>query len=305
MRTIRIGTAFLALALTTLGCGSSRSGTTRVGTATTFPTGPTDVVIRVDTRGGYTSEDYQLAIVPELTVYGDGRVVVTGPVTEQYPPHALPNLRTGQIDRSTIAALVRQARSDGMFEKLDFGEPQITDNPTTTVTVNDGKLHVHRVYALGVESELHDEDDPTSPAALKAALGLTDAQTQARRRLQDFVTAAQNSATRAATEPLTVSEIAISVRRATPVAADDPVEPGHESWPLLDLATIGDPIDQGPGADSVYRCAVLTGANATKALAAAATATSITRWQSGGSEYVIVWRPLLPDEHACPGPGNR
>jgi hypothetical protein len=48
------------------------------------------------------------------------------------------------------------------------------------------------------------------------------------------------------------------------------------------------------------RCAVLRGTDAHTALAAAAHASSITRWRSGSVEYTIVWRPLLPDEHTCP-----
>lgn len=304
MRTIRVGTAFLSLALASLGCGSSRSGTTHVGIGR-IPTSATDVMIRVDTRGGFTSAEYQFGIVPELTVYGDGQVIVSGPVTEQYPPQALPNLRAGRIDRSTIVALIDRARADGLFRTVDFGKPQITDYPTTMVTVNDGKEHAQRVYALGVESEPHDVDDPTSPSALKAALGLTEAQARARRRLQDFVTAVENSATRAATEPYTASEVAIFVRPATPVATNDPVEPGTASWPLGTLATIGTPVDQGPGADTSYRCTVLRDADAERVLEAAADASSITRWRSADHEYSIVFRPLLPDEHACPGLGTR
>lgn len=297
VRTMRRGATFLAVTVVSVlgvgACGSS-TGPPQVRTRS-IPTGATDVVIRVDTRGGFTPVEYQLSIVPELTIYGDGRVIVTGPVTEQYPPRALPNLLTGRLDRAAVVALIDRARTDRLLETVDFGEPQITDNPTTTVTVNDGSEHVQRVYALGVESEPHELDDPTSPAALRAALGLTDAQTQSRRRLQDFVTAAENSASRVATEPYASSEVAIYVRPTDPVAADDPVEAGHAAWPLGDLTSFG-----SSDADTDNRCGVLTGADAATALAAAARATNITRWESGGSTFSIVWRPLLPDEHTCP-----
>ena len=47
----------------------------------------------------------QLGNVPQVTVFGDGGVVVPGPVTEQYPPHALPNLLTGRLSRAAITGL--------------------------------------------------------------------------------------------------------------------------------------------------------------------------------------------------------
>ena len=80
MRTYSITTALalgLVLAVGTA-CGSSHP-TARVRTPA-VPTGVDTAVVRVDTRGGYTSLDAQLAIVPEVSVFGDGRVIVTGPV---------------------------------------------------------------------------------------------------------------------------------------------------------------------------------------------------------------------------------
>lgn len=304
MRTTRSSWRLLALGVTVTlsvaACGSS-SDPTRVRTDT-IPTGATDIVVRVDTRGGLTSREYQLGIVPQLTVFGDGRVVVDGPVTEQYPPHALPNLLTGTLSRAAIVRLVERARRGDLLRTRDFGQPSVKDHPTTSVTFFDASCPPTASCAAPPPPLRAYGLDFTEGGALT---GLTPAQRDARRQLRSFIRDATDAATRVATEPYTASAVAIYVRPANPVAADDPVEPGHASWPLGELATIGDPVDQGPGADSVYRCAVLTGADATKALAVAAQATGITRWESGGSEYVIVWRPLLPDEHACPGLGTK
>lgn len=290
MPTIRPAMTFLAALAVLLisACGSGDNDTTKVGTTVSYPTGSTDVVLQVESCCGYTSMEYQLSLVPTATIYGDGRTIVSGPVTEQYPPHALPNLLTGHVDRATIVALLNQARADGLLEPLDFGEPPISDYPTTTVTINDGTEHTQAVYALGVEDGEH-----------RTALGLTDAQVQARRRIQDFVTAVAEAAARDARVAYEPQAVAVFVSPAPNSVIDDAVAPGSAAWPLGDLATLGAPLEFGP-----YRCGVLTGADATSALTAAATATSITRWQSAGAEYTIAWRPLLPAETTCPGLGT-
>ncbi len=287
MRRITINLLVVVLALAVAACGSGDDTTNRIRTGS-IPTGSDALVLRIDTRGGFTPAEYQLAIVPELSLFGDGRVVVTGPVTEQYPPHALPNLLTGVLTRSEVQRLVRRAADTGLLDRpLDFGQPGVTDMPTTTVTVDDGSRHTQSAYAL--------QGGPTDGLP-----GLAAAQRDARDRLNAFVEDATAAATRVATEPYRASEVAVYARRAEPVGIDDVgIEPGRADWPLGDLATTGAAVG-GPGADPAYRCAVLGGREAERALAAAAGASSITRWQSGGRDYRIVFRPLLPDEHACP-----
>ncbi len=51
----------------------------------THPTGSADVVLRVSTGGGFVPIEYNYTMTPEFTLYGDGRVIVTGPITAQYP----------------------------------------------------------------------------------------------------------------------------------------------------------------------------------------------------------------------------
>ena len=65
----------------------SRTGLTAslpAGAVTPRPTGGTDVVLRVFTGGGLVPEAVRLGEVPELTVYGDGRMIVVGPTTLEY-----------------------------------------------------------------------------------------------------------------------------------------------------------------------------------------------------------------------------
>lgn len=292
MPTIRLGATFLILGIAISACGSS-TGTTPVKAGGAYPTGPDDVVLRVDSCCGYTSFEYQLGLVPTATIYGDGRTIVNGPVTEQYPPHALPNLLTGHVDRDTLVGLLRRAATGGLLEPIDFGQPGITDNPTTTVIINDGTEHRQRIYALGAGTE--DRAEPEDPGG-PHSFGLSESQIDARRRVQDFIGAVTDAATRDATEPYLATEVSVYLRPAIEAPVDELPAPGRALWPLGPLAGFGDALESNES----YRCGVLTGADASAALAAAATATSITRWQSSGAEYTIVWRPLLPDEHACP-----
>ncbi|MEP6625966.1 MAG: hypothetical protein ABJC79_16075 [Acidimicrobiia bacterium] len=294
MRTIRTWCAFLIVVASASACGggSTENHGRGVQGGPTIPTGATDVVVRVDTRGGFTSVEYQLGIVPQLTVYGDGRVVVEGPTAAIYPGPALPNLRTGTLPRRTVTDLVEQARAAGLFQPRDLGRPGVTDLPTTTVTFFPGPCPAEgkcgpptqRAYAL----DFNDDG---------ASARLSSAQRDARAALRRFVRDTSEAANRVAKEPFHASDVAVYVSRATN-ESDDVVQPGRArvTWPLDDLAAFA----VTETAAGQFPCHIVNGANATAVLAAADRATSITRWSSAGTDYSIVWRPLLPDEHECP-----
>lgn len=274
----------LVLALSACGSASAPLGGNRIGTRS-IPAGADEVVFRVDTRGGFTPIEYQLRLVPEVTVFGDGRVVVTGPETEQYPPHALPNLLTGTLAPGTMDRLARRAAELDLLSPHHYGDPAVADLPTTTVTIAVDGVHTHEVYALDFSGE--------------GAPGLAPVERDARAALTSFVDELRTAATEVATDSYAPTEVAVYVQPATAAAGGDPgVEPGRADWPGPDLATLG--IDATPAPMPSVRCAVLTGAAADTALAAARGATSITRWTSNGGEYTVVFRPLLADEHECP-----
>ena len=44
---------------------------------------------------------------------------------------------------------------------------------------------------------------------------------------------------------------------------------------------------------------MVSGEDLTTLLAAAKDANALTPWTSGGTEYHLIFRPLLPDEHTC------
>ncbi len=69
------------------------------------------------------------------------------------------------------------------------------------------------------------------------------------------------------------------------------VQPNRLAWPLGDLATLGEPV-----APAGYRRVVVTGQDLQALQALLPQATQITVWESGGKEYQVLLRPLLPDE---------
>ena len=142
---VAVVTATVALAA----CGDSTSGESGPPRA---PTGADEVVVRVVTEGGFTAETRRPAHLPQLSVFGGGRVVVTGPTALQYPGPALPNVQEFRVTRAGLARILETARAAGLLDDAvpDYGDPGVTDQATTTVTVRaDGITRRVDVYALG------------------------------------------------------------------------------------------------------------------------------------------------------------
>jgi hypothetical protein len=278
-------------------CGTSSGvgggGDTVVGATTSnsvtdplaHPTGSNQVVLRVTDGGGFVPVEYNLTATPEFTLYGDGRVIVSGPVIAIYPGPALPNLQTTVISEEAMSAILSAAQEAGLLQNgVDYGQPGITDVSTTTFVVNvGGNAYQSSVYALGMEA---------------GASGLTMAQQQARAALQDF-RSKLTDLTAFVSDPMTWSAyayeaLAVYSQPVDATASTDTTDlmPGRLDWPLGDLSTLGTPVDpgfrrvvvSGQDLDTLQQKPPLTKANA------------ITLWTSAGRDYHLYFRPLLPDE---------
>jgi hypothetical protein len=265
MRRLALGAA---AALAIMGCGGSSAGTS----GPSPPSGAADeVIVRVVTEGGFAAESREPARFPEVSVFGDGRVITQGPTTLEYPGPALPNLQEFRLTRDGLAAVVDEARAAGLLDDAppDYGDAGITDQATTTVTLRvDGTNAEVQVYALGFDD------------------GLTAEQRENRRRLQQFIGFAGHA------HGVGVHVVPGSTRRYEPEVlavrvekflSDVKTEERH--WPLGDLA----------GTD----CAVFRGTELAAVLGAADGAREDVRWFSGDDSYRLVLRPLLPDERSC------
>jgi len=273
IRPLLLGAALLAIGLGLVACGSDGS--------IAHPPGKNEVVLQVTTGGGFVPIEYNVTLVPEFSLYGDGRVTVPGPMMEIYPGPAMPNIQTAVIPEESIQAVLSAAREAGLFDPMfDYGLPTVADGPTTTIVINaDGTKYGSEIYALTVEG----------------AGGLTMEQQRARAAINDLVSKLIVLSTFVAGEILweryDFSALAIYSQAVGPNPTD--VQPNRLDWPLGDLGTLGEEVPPGG-----FRRVVISGQDLAALRTLLGQATEITLWKSGGAEYRLLFRPLLPDETA-------
>lgn len=174
-----LGTAVPALAHCGPAHGTHDEPTEPVSVPTApipHPTGPDDVVIRIETdRNGWGGE-YEDG--HDVTVYGDGRVVIVPPSDADGPE--VPEATVLQVGEGGVQKILRAARRAGLLKATDYGEAGVTDQGSVTLEVTtSGEPRVTSVYAL----LLPQGDD-----------GLPHKQQVLRQRLRTFVHRASNPA---------------------------------------------------------------------------------------------------------------
>ena len=289
-----VAAALLAVLLTLGACGTGGAAggggggcttTSTPGGSIVHPTAKNEVVLQISEGGGFVPVESNITMLPDFSLYGDGRVIVSGPVIAIYPGPALPNLQTAMIPEEAVQAILSAAREAGLIDPtFDYGQPGITDVSTTTFVVNaGGTLHRSEVYALGMES---------------GAGGLTMQQQQARAALDDLrsklIDLSAFVSGDLAWAQYEYSALAVYSQAVDPSASTDSTDvmPGHLDWPLADLSTLGEQVPAG------FRRVVVSGQDLAtlRQRPPLEKATAITLWKSGGHEYHLFFRPLLPNE---------
>jgi hypothetical protein len=220
---------------------------------------------------------------PEFSLYGDGRVIITGPQIAIYPGPALPNLQTTVISEAELQSILHAAVAAGLTKKnVDYGKSNITDMATTVVKLNvEDKSYKTQIYALGTEEE---------------SSGFTAAQEKARGLVDDFRGSLATLSGFVAQEPTwktyeyTSLAVYIKVIDTTTTTTSTDVAPNQLAWPLADLATLGS--DAGDG----FRMAIVTGQDLSTLSSSLGDATQITQWSSNGKLYNLYFKPSLPNE---------
>jgi hypothetical protein len=283
--------ALLAVGVLLAACGGGSLGSNGDSTSTgggdglvSHPTGANEVVLQITVGGGFVPVEYNLTLVPQFSLYGDGTVIVAGPVPAIYPGPALPNLQSTVVSEEAMQAILSAAREAGLFDPtFDYGAPGITDVATTNVVVNaDGTTYASGIYALGMDG---------------GAGSLTPEQEQARAAVSAFVGSLLDLSTYEAgevvLEPYDYAALAVYSQPADSAVAtgDGEVEPNRLVWPLGDLSTLGDPVPP-----EGFRRFAISGADLDTLEPLLSQATMITLWQSGDGDYHLFFRPLLPEE---------
>jgi hypothetical protein len=243
--------------------------------------GADDLVLRTETYGGFVAPGLVLGRFPQLSVYGDGRVISEGPVPSIYPGPALPNLQVSRITPEFLQSLVKDGLAAGVRNGADLGQPGVADAPTTRVTV--ATANGKQVVTINALSETPSNDRR-----------LSTAQRDARVKIAAYVKKLNALPTRAGAPRPTAYEPTSVVVFASPWAkpANGPVPPA-KAWPGPALP--GTDIDSATKAG----CVAVTGDQTAKVLAAAKNANALTPWTTGSGKWRIVFRPLLPDESGC------
>lgn len=249
------------------------------------------LVLQVHSAGGFVPWGYDFATVPSLSVYADGTAIVHGPTTLEYPGKALPNLQVVQLPDGDLQEIVAAAAdADLLAPSPDYGMPNVTDLPTTTVTIAvGGETYEHAAYGLGAGPGENAPDDEGMFGGGDS--GLTDEQSAARVALAQFVQRANELVGgTGAEESYPIPALGVMAMPVDP--ATDPGVEGVEiqvlPWPVPGVALA----DAG-------QCALVEGADAQTLVTTLADANQLTQFEQDGVTYQTWFRPLLPHETGC------
>lgn len=237
------------------------------------------LVLRLTQEGGFVPAERIVGRIPEVSVYADGRMITEGPITMQYPGPALPNLQVATIAPDAVAALADEATAAGVRTGSDLGQPNVADAPNTRIDViRDGTTQSVSVSALG-------EAMPNDPR-------LTPAQRESRAKLAAFVEKLRKTGLNADNQPYQAQKIAALAGEYKQPQDGLPGTPQPVAWPGPALP--GDYLNP-----NVKIGCVLADAAAVRGAVEQGKASQTTPWTSGGNQYAITFRPLLPDETGC------
>lgn len=269
------------LAVVATACGRfGGDGTGSDGIA--YPTGRDELVLQVSTGGGFVMPTYALTALPSFSLYGDGRLVSVGAQIEIYPGPALPSLWQQTLTPEAVSALLAEAERAGVFD-----DPVLDDfcgvadaGTTTIVAVADGVRHAARVYALGIDTGMC-QDDVAARERLTSFVN----------RLSDLSWLPEGSV--GEPEPYAFDALAIV---AEPYGEGDPELPQQEvAWPLATSPGAFAEVGDGLG----LRCGTVAGADLDSLRPLLERSNQRTPWTAEGETYLLTLRPLLPDEADC------
>jgi hypothetical protein len=125
-----------------------------------------EVLLRVETGGGFVPMIVNLRTTPELLLFDDGRLVRVIDDEDRFE-RVVPRFEQVQLDESATAELLGSFAA--VVDGPDPGEPMVTDLPSTAIEVTtDGDTRDLSIYALSVEDGLSDDEVDARRAAQEA-----------------------------------------------------------------------------------------------------------------------------------------
>jgi hypothetical protein len=247
------------------------------------PTGPTDVVLRVEQGGGFMALEFIASQAPSFTLFGDGKVIFqqrTDVFQEPGPDGVTHNRpwRIAQLDEDQVQELLGFALGPGGLgtARESYIAGGIADAPDTIFTVNaGGVVKKVTVNALGMEAQ----QDQAARLAFQALAT----------RLQDFDKGGTIS-----------SDVYVPERYRGILNQRDPdptIKPVAWPWPTIKPTDfLGDP-NNGNGGVFMARRTLTTDEAAALGLGdITGGIQGLVLKASDGKLYSLILRPLLPDE---------
>ena len=145
--------------------------------AIAHPTGPSDVVLRIEETGGLMPVESSLTYTPTFTLYGDGTVIWRDNLA--MPPASSDNLirptplLTTRLDEGSLQALLAEAIGPGNLGVAvgPYNELMGADIPSTIFTINAGGIpEPKRVEVVALSPEAH----PKNLQVVTALAGLAE-----------------------------------------------------------------------------------------------------------------------------------
>jgi hypothetical protein len=276
-----------ALLAVTAGSALAQSPSTAPVGAIDHPTGSTDIVLSLETGGGFVPFGYLLSQAPTFVLYGDNTVIFRPSDVPAdgatYAPYVEAHLSNEQVDALLLYALSVGKLADAADSYTDM---RITDAPTTVFTIDAAGIDkAVSVYALGIV-------DPEGPdAAYYAAF-------------EDLATLLSTFEQQVEKGNVLSSELyqpelyRVVLSEVDPSQADAAGGPAAV-WPWADLT----PADFTPFPDSAaWSYAGLTPEQlaATTAVPSGGGMDVYVTAPDGTTTYQVFWRPLLPGEDVAP-----
>lgn len=265
------------------------------------PTG-SEAILVLDYAGGMVPVQFMVTNLPTFVLLGDGRVIMQGPQTLEFPGPAFPALIERTLTEEGIQAVLGAVEDTNLFTadlELRGAQSMVADAPDTLFILNAGGQDVTvSVYGLG--ALLPDMEPPP---------GMSSAEVEAHRvlgQLNDGLMTLDTWLPADAWEaegwqPYEPESFRLYVRDVT----GQPVEGGDLPEQVREWPTDDDPAAFGTEETAFgdgTRCGVVDGELGATWLAELSAANQMTLWTDDGERrFSVKARPLLPHEDpACP-----
>jgi hypothetical protein len=262
------------------------------------PTAADEPILVVEEAGGFAMPQMIATRVPTFALYGDGRVVMQGAQTLEFPGPALPPLIDRAMNEEGIQAVLEAIEDTNLFTgDLELnGAMNVCADCTSTVfhaNVNGEEVTVS-VLGLGqLDPALGGNFENIDQAEIDAHAVLS----QFRDALMTIDTSVPSGSWESeGWQPYTPTAIRLYVRDVT----GEPIEGGELPGVVRQWPTDGDPAAFGeevPVFGDGTRCGVVEGEAAATWFTELSASTQQTIWTSDGeNRFTVLPRPLLPGE---------